>query len=34
MKRYEEKTDGSTIEMKESYITWNFENANYMFGKL
>lgn len=34
MKHYEKKTDGSYIDIKESYITWNFENSNYMFGRL
>jgi len=34
MKHYEQKTDGSYIDVKESYITWNFEHTNYMFGQL
>ena len=34
MKHYKEKTDGSYIKSMESNITWDFQNSNYIFGKL
>lgn len=34
MEQYTDKTGESFIEEKKSYINWNFENCNYMFGIL
>ena len=34
MEQYNNKTDGSYIDEKESNIIWNYEHSDWMFGKL
>lgn len=34
MEQYTRKTQGSVIIEKESYITWDYRQVNFVFGKL